>query len=369
MRRAGPLFANADTHQAARNPSEQTDARGSMHTNTTGQAHRLRGSTRVYGALALLGCAVLWLALNIGRGHSDDATLGPVFVRLRGLRVGAAFLAGSALAVGGVMVQGLFRNPLASPSVIGTTAGASLGGRLAILLQATLSANALPHLAPEMIQPLGCLVGALCALVLLLAVHKRQDELVVLLLIGFLLSAMFLALGGLVTSIAQERWELARAMIAFALGDVSGAGIRHLAMALPLVLAGVLAAFLWGGQLDLMLSGEDEAQTLGIEVRTLRLYCVVWTGVLTAAAVSLSGNVGFVGLVVPHALRPWVGVSHRRLVPAAALLGGTFVVACDLVARALPTQSEMPLGVVTGLIGAPLFLTLLLRSRREEYDA
>jgi len=327
-----------------------------------------RQGTWVYPALSLLACAVIWLALRIGHGDSESTALGHIFVRLRGLRVGAAFLAGAALAVGGVIVQGLFRNPLASPSVIGTTAGASLGGRLAILLHASLTGGALPYFAPELMLPLGCLAGALFALLLLLTVHNRQDEMVMLLLTGFLLSSMFLALGGLVTSIAQERWELARAMIAFALGDVSGVGLRHLAMALPLVIAGTMAAFLWGGQLDLMLSGEEEAQTLGIDVSSLRIFCVVWTGVLTAAAVSLGGNVGFVGLVVPHALRPWVGVSHRRLVPGAALLGGTFLVACDLVTRALPTQSEMPLGVVTGLIGAPVFLALLLRSRREEHD-
>lgn len=355
---------SAEQTAASSRPTSQP-ATQSIRAEATASEERLWP----YAALILLTALVVWLSLVLGRADEGDAQLGDVLLRLRGLRVVAAFLAGAALAVGGVIVQGLFRNPLASPSVIGTTAGATLGGRVAIwLLHAALSAGAAQYVLPEMVLPIGCLAGALFALFLLLTVHQGSDDLVMLLLIGFLLSSLFLALGGFVTSLAQERWELARAMIAFALGDVSGAGIRHVAMALPLVLGGTAAAYLWGGPLDLMLSGEDEAQTLGVDVTALRRYCVIWTAVLTAAAVSLGGNVGFVGLVVPHALRRFVGVSHRRLVPAAALLGGAFLVACDLITRIAPTTTEMPLGVVTGLIGAPLFLTLLLRSRRESFD-
>jgi iron complex transport system permease protein len=115
-----------------------------------------------------------------------------------------------------------------------------------------------------------------------------------------------------------------------------------------------------------MLSGEEEAASLGVDVPAVRVWTVVWTSVLTGAAVSIGGNVGFVGLIVPHALRPFVGVEHRKLVPAAALAGGAFVVVCDVVSRALPTRSEVPLGVVTGLLGAPVFLSLLLRVARGE---
>lgn len=285
---------------------------------------------------------------------------------LRGQRIAAAFLAGAGLSVGGVLVQGLFRNPLASPSVIGTTAGATLGGQLSLLLYQTLATSAvLQAVSPELIQPLGCIVGAAAALSLLFALHRSDQDLVVLLLMGFLLSSLFLAMSSLVTSIAQERWELARAMIAYALGDVSGAGIRHIYLAGPLVVAGVVAAFLWGRPLDMMLSGEEEAASLGVDVGVVRRYCVMWTAALTAAAVSLGGNVGFVGLVVPHTLRLLLGEGHRNLVPASALLGGTFVVACDTLTRGVITTSEIPLGVVTGLLGAPVFMYLLMRNRGE----
>jgi iron complex transport system permease protein len=178
------------------------------------------------------------------------------------------------------------------------------------------------------------------------------------------LSSLFLALGGFLTSVSQDSWDLARAVVSFTLGGVGGVGRQHLLVAFPLVMVGLVALWTWGQHLDLLLSGEDEAASLGIKVPQVRFWIVVWVAVLTAGAVSVGGNVAFVGLVVPHALRPFVGVKHRLLIPTAAVLGAIFLVACDLVARLLPTRSEVPLGVVTGLIGAPVFLFLLMRSRR-----
>jgi iron complex transport system permease protein len=333
------------------------------HARVTGAGTGLGGATAVLFVL-LVGAAAA--ALLVGTGDLSDERLSSTYLALRGARFAAAFLAGAALSVGGVLMQGLFRNPLADPAVLGTAAGSSLGGRIALLsFQALAGGAAARFVAPEMLLPLGCLLGAFGALALLLIVHRAGDDLVVLLLTGFLLSSLFLSLGLFVTSLAQERWELARAMLDFALGSVSGIGGQRVWLCVPLVAAGTVAAFLWSRPLDLVLSGEDEAQTLGVDVREVRRACVLWTAVLTAAAVSIGGNVGFVGLIVPHALRPFFGVAHHRLVPAAALAGGTFLVACDVLTRALPTASEIPLGVVTGLIGAPLFLVLLVRSRRE----
>lgn len=326
----------------------------------------MKSTVWTYSALSMLAGLVVWGSLWVGPGDLNDTQLGDQFLALRGLRVAAAFLAGAALAVGGVLVQGLFRNPLASPSIIGTTAGATLGGQMSLLLWHSLAnATLLQWVPPELILPFGCMAGAVAALLLLFSMHRGGEDLVVLLLMGFLLSSMFLSLSGLVTSIAQERWELARAMIAYALGDVSGAGLRHVSLAGPMVAFGVMAAALWGKPLDMMLSGEEEAASLGVDVSRVRKYCILWTAVLTAAAVSLGGNVGFVGLVVPHVLRPMVGVDHRRLVPASALLGGSFLVACDALTRGIATTSELPLGVVTGLLGAPMFIVLLMKSREQ----
>jgi iron complex transport system permease protein len=321
---------------------------------------------RVYLVLGALLVAVGAASLAVGSGDLSHPRLASVFIELRTARLCAAFLAGAALAVGGAIVQGLFRNPLADPSILGTTAGASVGGRIAILLYESVAVTALGHrIVAEMVLPLGCVAGAFGALLLLLLVQRAADDMIVLLLTGFLLSSLLASIGAFAASLVQERNELARAMLAFSLGDVSGVGVRRIALAAPLVVAGIVAALLWSRPLDLMLSGADEATALGVDVREVRHACVIWTAVLTAAAVAIGGSIGFVGLIVPHALRPFVGSAHARLIPACALLGGTFVVACDTLTRVLPTRTDVPLGVVTGLIGAPLFLALLARSRRE----
>jgi iron complex transport system permease protein len=217
-----------------------------------------------------------------------------------------------------------------------------------------------------MIVPLGCFLGALGALAVLLFFVRITQDLLALLLTGFVLSAFFLSLSGLLTSIAQETWELGRAIVSFSLGSVSGTGPRQLSFASPLVGAALVACWLWGRPLDLLLSGEEEALSMGANVDSVRWWSAVWVSVLVASAVSVGGNVGFVGLVVPHMLRPFAGTKHQLLIPAAALGGGIFLVTCDVLARLIPSRSEIPLGVVTGLIGAPLFLLLLIRLRREQ---
>jgi iron complex transport system permease protein len=317
-----------------------------------------------YAVLVLGLVAVAILALFVGAGDLADANLRSVYLELRATRLAAALLAGAALAVGGVVVQGIFRNPLASPSILGTTAGATFGGQCALLLHGAL-AGALPSVAPEMVLPIGCVVGALASLGLLLLFVRRGADLVTLLLIGFVLTSLLLAAGSFVTSLAQEHHELGRAIVAFTLGGVAGAGWAHVRLAIPLIVIASIASFWWGRSLDLLLSGEEEAATLGVDVTSARRWTIVWVGILTAAAVALGGNIAFVGLVVPHALRPIVGAEHRRLIPASLLAGAAFLGACDLLTRVVPSQTEIPLGVVTGLIGGPLFLFLLLRSRRE----
>lgn len=317
----------------------------------------------VYAVLVVLLVAAATAALLVGHGSLSDPSVRGALLGLRATRVAAALLAGAALAVGGVVVQGVFRNPLVSPSILGTTAGASLGGQIALLLLAAGGARA--TVSAEMMLPLGCLLGSGLALAIVLGFCRERTGTLMLILTGFILSSLFLALSGFVTSVAQDQWDLGRAVVAFTLGGVGGATPRQILACLPFVLVGLAAAWAWSGTLDILLSGEDEARTLGVAVGQVRRWSVVWVAVLTSAAIAVGGNVGFVGLVVPHALRPIVGVRHRRLIPASALLGAVFLVACDLVARVFPSRSELPLGVVTGIIGAPIFLYLLARSSRE----
>lgn len=318
---------------------------------------------RLMMLLLLATGAVAALGLLVGHAGLADSALRDALLRLRASRLGVSFFAGASLSVGGVMVQGLFNNPLASPSILGTTAGASLGGQAALLGAVVGLRHRPAWLEAEMVLPLGCVLGALGALVVLLLVTRFQRDLVVLLLVGFLLSSLFLSVGAFLTSVAQQSWEVGRAMIAFTLGSTSGVGRRQVLLVLPLAIAGTVAAALWARPLDLLLSGEEEARSLGLDVNVARRWLVIWTAVLTAGAVASAGNVGFVGLIAPHALRRFVGVAHRRLVPAAALGGGLFLMACDVLSRSLPTTSEVPLGVITGVIGAPLFLSLLVAQR------
>lgn len=323
-------------------------------------------------ALAALLALSVVLSLAVGAGGVGmDAAVAD----LRWLRTGSAALAGAALAVAGVLVQGLFRNPLASPDVIGTTAGATLGGQLAMVLHAALIGILPAWVAPELLLPAGCLLGAAGALLLLLAAAGRAGASVVsVLLTGFIIMAMVGAVSGLLASLAAGRWELARALTFFGLGGVDGKGPAHLALAAPLVVAGIAAAWAWGRTCDVLLAGEDEARAMGVDTGSARRWLLAWTALLAAAAVAVGGSLSFVGLIVPHALRPFAGVEHRRLVPAAALGGAAFLILCDVAARGVPLLAaraglggagELPLGVVTGLIGGPVFLILLIRARRE----
>jgi iron complex transport system permease protein len=320
-----------------------------------------------YVVLLVLSALAIVVGAKLGKAVTSDVELASTFVELRVYRTLVGFCVGGALAVGGVTVQGLFRNDLASPSVLGTTAAGSVGGQASLIAFQWLLAGVAPAwLRAEMFVPLGCVVGCLLGLAVLLMVNRVSSDTVMMLLAGFLVSSLFISLGAFLTSLAQDSWELGRALIAFTLGDLAGSGSRQLSLAAVLGGIGVAYSWYWGRSLDLMLSGEDEALSLGLNVRRLKLWVIVWTAVLTAGAVAVAGNVGFVGLIVPHVLRPWVGARHRTLIPAAVLGGGCFVVFCDVLCRVLPSQSELPLGVVTGLFGAPLFLFLLVRSQRGE---
>lgn len=340
------------------------------------------GQAKLIGAL-LLACALAGgAAVLVGRGDLGDARLRPALISLRGYRLAASLMAGSSLAVAGVLVQGLFRNPLASPSVLGATAGANFGAQMAsvlygLALSPPVSASktagdfgkearfgGIWPVVPEMLVPLGSFAGAMLTLFILLGFLRLHGDLLTLILTGFILSSLFLSLGGFVISLAQESWELGRALVSFSLGSVRGTGPKQILFVAPLLVAALLASWTWSSSLDLMLTGEEEAQAMGADVASIRWWIAVWTSVLVACAVSLSGTLAFVGLIVPHALRPFAGVTHRRLIPAAALGGGAFVALCDALARAVPARGEVPLGVVTGLMGAPLFLLLVLRTRR-----
>ncbi|HEX2676789.1 MAG TPA: iron ABC transporter permease, partial [Polyangiales bacterium] len=235
------------------------------------------------------------LALTVGAGDLHDAALRDTYVSLRSARLLASLLLGAGFAVSGVLVQGLFRNPLADPSILGTTAGAVLGGKLTlVVLEMMLGITSLGGLASDLLLPIGCMIGAALALGCLLALTWRSRSVLVVLLVGFALSSLFASLGSFLTSVAQQSWELGRALVSFALGSVAGVSLRHVAFALGPTLVGFVIAYQLGPSLDLLLSGEDEARSLGVDVDFVRRWTAVWVAVLTGAAVSLGGYIGFV---------------------------------------------------------------------------
>lgn len=303
--------------------------------------------------------------MRLGPSDFARAELAEAVVALRGYRTAAAVLAGASLAMAGVLVQGLFRNPLASPSVLGTSAGASLGGMVALFFWQFLIGQAL--VGPELMElgvPLGCCVGAAGSLLLLLLALGRAPSTLGLLLGGVVLSSLFASAGSLLVSFAYQDPNLGRALVAFSMGGLAGAGQAQVALGLPMVAVSALMAWRWCPSLDVLLTGEQEAQSLGLDVDRLRRWLVIWVAMLTAAAVAIGGNLSFVGLVVPHMLRPFMGALHRPLLLASALGGAVFVLGADLLTRLMPLGFDLPLGVVTSLVGAPLFLSILIRSQR-----
>jgi len=276
-------------------------------------------------------------------------------------RAVAAALVGAALATAGALFQGLLRNPLADPYVVGTSGGAALGAVLGSLLGdriAVLGFGPVPLLA---------FAGALGALALVyqLARVGGRVPVVSVLLAGFAVSSL-LGYTGSLLMILDSRLQVQLPQIyARLLGGITVAGWSEVRMIGPLVLLGIAGSLTLTRTLDALSLGEEGAARLGIPVERHKLWLLGLGSLLTAAAVSISGLVGFVGLIVPHAMRLACGPVHRLLLPASAVAGALFLVLADLLARTAAPPAEMPVGIVTALLGGPFFLWLLRRTKRE----
>ena len=276
-------------------------------------------------------------------GGGGDPVAGVIIRELRGPRVLAAALVGGALGAAGALLQGLFRNPLADPYVTGTSAGAALGAVGVIALGGALASA----LAVWQLARLG---GRTTVLTVLLA--------------GVVLTSFA---GALVTLLLVSSDRLAlrlRAIIDILSGGVAVRAPGELAVAAVIVALGLGLAVALGRRIDAFVFGEETAATLGIDPEHTTVAVIAASALLTGAAVALAGLVGFVGLVVPHALRPFVGATHRRLVVACFIGGASALVLADLGARTVLAPAEVPVGVITGLVGAPFFLVLLVRAGR-----
>lgn len=323
----------------------------------------LAGAT--VGSVAIDPITVAEMMLNrLGFAHFST-TWRPqdevIFFDLRLPRVVGAGLIGLALASAGTLFQGLLRNPLADPYVIGTSGGASLGAVVGILLSKPLTI-----LGFGMV-PLSAFLGALGAMVLVyrLARVGGRTPTVTLLLAGFAVS-MVLGYSVSLLLIVNDRLQLNLPRIyTWLLGGVAVSNWSQIAVVGPVILVTALAACGLGRSLNALSLGEDGAARLGISVERDKRLIIAAGSLLTAAAVSVSGLIGFVGLVVPHVVRLLCGPDHRLLLPAAALAGASFLVFADLLARVLLSPTELPIGILTAFLGGPYLLYLLRRSGQE----
>ena len=308
----------------------------------------------------LVGAVPLAPADVIGAlfGTGDGTTV--VIVReLRAPRVIAAALVGGSLAVAGVLLQGLFRNPLADPYVTGTSAGGALGAVALI---------ALGWDAPGTLIPVAAFAGALASALVVWQLSRLggRTTVLTLLLAGIVLTAFAGAMITLLLFLSDRLALRLRAILDILSGGVAVRSSGEIVIAAAVIAVGVALALLLGPRIDAFVFGRETAATLGVDPERTTFAVILAAALLAGAAVALAGLVGFVGLVVPHALRPIVGARHRALSVASFLAGASVLVLADTGARSVIAPAELPVGVITGLVGAPFFLLLLVRARRRE---
>jgi iron complex transport system permease protein len=286
---------------------------------------------------------------------SDPALAKIILMEVRLPRMILGLMVGATLGLSGAALQGLLRNPLAEPGLVGTSSGAALGAVIVFYFSIGGTSGAFV--------PLGGMAGALLALVVLYALTGRDSNIMTLILAGVAINSFAGAMTSLALNLAPSPFA-ALEIVFWMLGSLADRSLEHVQIALPLTLAGWALLLSTGRPLDALTLGEDTAASLGYSRTWVRARVIGGTGLAVGAAVSVTGVIGFVGLVVPHLLRPLVGHRPSRLLVPSALAGAVLTLLSDIAVRLMPFGPELKLGVVTSIIGAPFFLYLLLKSRR-----
>ncbi|MGM7671806.1 FecCD family ABC transporter permease [Microbacterium sp. A93] len=349
--------------------SESVDAPGDGH------APRVRRSRRVLALPVLVAGTLLALIIALGIGPVGiapadtlialrDAVLGRatevanalVITEVRLPRSILALLAGAGLAIAGAAMQAYFRNPLADPGVTGVASGAAVGAVLVLV-------TGISVLGPWTL-PVAAFAGAMAVLLVIQAVAmlSRDRGITTVLLLGIAMNAFCGALTGALIANADDSQTVRGAMF-WLQGDLTAANWQDVALAAAPVAVGVLLLLGMSRELNALLLGEEIARSTGVDVARTRLGILVLTSVLVGSIIAVTGVIGFVGLVAPHIVRMLVGSDHRILLPASALLGALFLLAADTVARLAPAGTSWQTGVVTALVGSPLFFALVLRAK------
>jgi iron complex transport system permease protein len=322
-------------------------------------------------AMILVPLAALYVSLFVGRfpvpaadvarilasrlwpiARDWPASVDTIVLQIRLPRAILAMFVGAGLSVSGAAFQGMFRNPLVSPDILGVTAASGFGAALALLL----SRGAFEL---ELIAFLFGILGV--GLTYLLARTYRSTPMLMLVLSGVIVAAFFSALLSGAKYLADPDSKLP-AITYWLLGSLNGSSMRSLKLALPPIILGGAGLMLVRWRLNVLSMGDEEARSLGVRTDRLKGIIIVCTTLITAAAVSVCGIVGWVGLVIPHLARMWVGPDHRALLPAACSIGATYLLLIDDVARTA-SASEIPLGVLTAIVGAPFFAYLLRKTQ------
>ena len=293
--------------------------------------------------------------MSLDSGLSD--THAAIVEQIRLPRVALGLLVGATLSVSGAAYQGAFRNPLADPYLLGIAAGAGLGATIAITSNLGDGAGALD------LVPLAAFAGALISVtVSYVAGHIGGRSTASLILAGIAVASFLTACQ---TYVLQANSDAFRQILAWILGRIATSGWSEPALMLPYFLVTVAVVLRYGRALDVLAVGDEEAAALGLEPRRVRMIVVLAASLGAAAAVSVSGLIGFVGIIVPHTVRLAFGSSNRAVLPLSVLFGGAFMVLADLAARTVLSPAELPIGVVTAFLGAPFFVLVLRTSRRE----
>lgn len=319
--------------------------------------------------LALLVLAV-GVSMMLGRGaggalwdlvalwRSDPETARLILQEVRLSRTLLGVLVGATLGLCGAALQGLLRNPLAEPGILGASSGAALGA-VVVFYFGMASAGA-------WLVPVGGVIGSAVALAVLYLLAGRRPELLTIILAGVAINAFAGAMTSLALNFAPSPYAIME-IIFWMLGSLADRSLLQVQLALPLMLAGGLLIATAARGLDALTLGTDAARSLGFSPTAVQLRVIAGTALAVGAAVAVTGVVGFVGLVVPHLLRPLVGYRPARLLLPSALAGAVLLLAADVLIRSLPPGPELKLGVVTAMLGAPFFLFLILRSRRQTW--
>lgn len=321
----------------------------------------------VFCASILLGAMSIPMSSLIALGKATLGMIPPdevpsghryVLVNLRLPRSIFAVLIGGALSVSGAMMQGLFRNPLADPGLLGVSSGAALGAAMVIVL-----GLALP-VYPLLTLPLAAFVGGVLAtiVVMQLSFQSGRASVASMLLAGIAINAVCGAGTGILVYISDD--EQLRSLTFWTMGSVGGANWDNLPYVALLAFGPVLLALPLAKSINAMLLGESEAQLLGVNVERLKTIIITIVCIMVGTSVSLTGMIGFVGLVVPHLCRLMFGADNRRVFTGSLLLGAIILLSADLISRTVVAPAELPIGIVTSIVGGPFFLSLLYRSRR-----